>query len=99
KVFRPVLAGITPLSLAAGFRPARCLLLRRAFASKKPDSVVGAVLQFRRPLSCPTTRTEYTRASAKCERKSTCGGPVIHDRAQTFNRAQFARCITWWTEW
>jgi hypothetical protein len=50
-----IVSGITPLSLAAGFRPARSWLLRRAFASKKPDSVLGAVLHFRRPLSCPTT--------------------------------------------
>ncbi len=53
---------ITLRSLAAGFRPARTWLLRRAFASKKPDSVTGAVFQFRRPLSCPTTKRNIRAA-------------------------------------
>ena len=66
--------GITPLSLAAGFRPARTWLLRGDIALEKPDSVTGAVFHFRRPLSCPTTKgnirvlvriTKFFRARAE----------------------------------
>ena len=57
--------GITPLSLAAGFCPARIWLLRRDIALEKPDSVTGAVFQFRRPLSCPTTKGNIRRRREK----------------------------------
>jgi hypothetical protein len=56
-------AGITPLSLAAGFRPARTYFFAGR-SLQKPDSVLGAVLQFRRTLSCPTTEGNI-RASPK----------------------------------
>jgi hypothetical protein len=59
-----VSSGITPRSLAAGSRPARTCLLRRAIADEKPDSVTEVVLQFRRALSCPTTNGNIRVAPA-----------------------------------
>jgi len=90
-------------SLPCRWPPASALPAFHCFAGPsllgKPDSVLGAVLLFRRPLSCPTTRTKYTRLASKHERISTWRVSVIHRCAQTFNEARFARCIKRWTDW